>query len=127
MPYKIMSRVLYVILISLLLSGCPATFYGIVKNESVHKVILVPPFKTELSWVIESGADEKVNWYQECITLKGPNGIQYFSGWPIPDNVVSNGLFSSSLEAVYENRELFFKNKEDQLIKMSEVASCGKA
>jgi hypothetical protein len=122
-----MSRIFYVTLISLLLSGCPATFNGLVKNESTQNIVVVPPFETEFSWVIESGAEEKVNWYQECITIKGPNGIQYFSGWPIPDNVVTSGLFSSSLDAVYKNSELFFKNKEGHLIKISQVAKCEKA
>ncbi|GIU14740.1 hypothetical protein [Shewanella morhuae] len=89
--------------------------------------MIVPPFETEFSWIIESGTEEKVSWYQECITIKGPEGIQHFSGWPIPDNVVSNGVFSSSLEAVYKNSELFFKNREGQLIKISQVATCTKA
>lgn len=122
-----MNRVFYVALISILLSGCPATFNGLVKNESNHKIVVVPPFETEFSWVIESGYQEKVSWYQECIIIKGPNGIQYFSGWPIPDDVVSNGIFSSSLEAVYKSNQLFFKTNKGQLIKINEVVSCAKA
>ncbi len=109
----------------MVLSGCPATFYGLVKNESDREIVVIPPFKTEYSWVIESGSEEKVNWYQECITIKASEGVQYFSGWPIPGNVVMNGIFSSSLEAVYKNGELFFKNKKGQLIEISRVATCG--
>lgn len=122
-----MIRILYLILISILLSGCPATFYGHVKNESKQKIVIVPPFETDFHWVIESGGEEKVNWYQECITIQGANGVQYFSGWPIPDNVVTNGIFSSSFEAIYKHGELFFKSSEEQLIKINEVATCGKA
>jgi hypothetical protein len=122
-----MNRIFYVVLISIFLSGCPATFNGLVKNESSHEIVVVPPFETEFSWVIESGSQEKVNWYQECITIKAPSGIQYFSGWPIPDNVVSNGIFSSSFEAVYKSNQLLFKTNEDQLIKISQVVSCAKA
>jgi len=107
-----------------LLSGCPATFNGLLKNESGHKIVVVPPFKTEFSWVIKSGAEEKIRWYQECITIKGPSGIQYFSGWPIPDNVIRRGIFSSSFEVVYKNSELFFKSKEGQLNKITEVNAC---
>lgn len=121
-----MNRIIYIVLISILLSGCPATFNGLVKNESAHKIVVVSPFDTEFSWVIEPGSEDKVSWYQECITIQRASGVQYFSGWPIPDNVVSNGLFSSSLEAVYENSELFFKDKDGQLLKISEVATCGK-
>jgi hypothetical protein len=77
--------------------------------------------------VIQSGSVGKVNWYQECITIKRLNGIKYFSGWPMPANVDSSGLFSSTVEVVYTKDELFFKNKNGQLIKMNEVATCGKA
>ena len=122
-----MNRIFYIVLISILLSGCPATFNGIVKNESAQEIVVVPPFETEYRWVIESGSEDKVNWYQECITIKSPSGIQYFSGWPIPDNVVSNGVFSSSLVAVYKSNKLFFKTNEGQLIKINQVAACAKA
>jgi hypothetical protein len=122
-----MNRIFYIVLISILLSGCPATFNGLVKNESAHEIVVVPPFETEFSWVIESGSEEKVNWYQKCITIKGPSGIQFFSGWPIPVNVVSNGVFSSSLVAVYKNNKLFFKTNEGQLIKINQVVACAKA
>lgn len=122
-----MIRIFYVILISTVLAGCPATFNGLIKNELANEIFVIPPFENEYRWVIESGGEEKVNWYQECITIKGPDGVLYFSGWPIPDNVVTNGIFSSSHEVVYRNRELFFKSKEGQLIKIDRVATCTKA
>lgn len=122
-----MNRIFYIALLSILLSGCPATYYGLVKNESGHTIVVVPPFETEFHWVIEPGSQKKVNWYQECITIKGPNGIQYFVGWPVSDNVVSNGIFSSSLEAVYKSNQLFFKTQKGLLIKLNEVVSCAKA
>lgn len=112
---------------SILLSGCPATFNGLVKNESAHEIVVVPPFETEFGWVIESGSEDKVNWYQECITIKGPSGVQYFSGWPIPESVVNDGVFSSSLVAVYKNNKLFFKTNEGRLMEINQVAACAKA
>ncbi len=122
-----MNRIFQIVLISILLSGCPATFNGIVKNESIQDIVIIPPFETAYSWVIESGSEDKVNWYQECITIKSHSGIQYFSGWPIPDNVVRNGVFSSSLVAVYKSNKLFFKTNEGQLIKINQVDACTKA
>lgn len=122
-----MNRIFCVVLISILVSGCPATFNGVVKNESAYEIVVVPPFETEFSWVIESGSEDKVNWYQECITIKSQGGIQYFSGWPVPDNVVSNGVFSSSFVAIYKSGKLFFKTNEGRLIKINQVAACAKA
>jgi hypothetical protein len=119
-----MIRIFYVVLISILLSGCPATFNGLIKNESIHEILVVPPFETEFSWVIEPGSQEKINWYQECIIIKGPGGIQYFSGWPIPDNVVSNGIFSSSFKTVYTSNQLYFITHDGQLIKINQVPTC---
>ena len=127
MPYKLMNKIFCVILVSFVISGCPATFSGLVKNESSYEIVVLPPFKTEHSWIIESGDKRKVSWYQECITIKRPSGVQYFSGWPIPKGVVTNGLFSSTLEVVYKHGDLFFKNNEGQLLKINEVATCGKA
>ena len=124
---KIMNRIFYVLLIPILLSGCPATFNGFIKNESDKDIVVILPFETELNWPIDSGAEGKISWYQECITIKLASKTQYFSGWPIPDNVVKNGLFSSSLKAVYKDGNLFFVGSNEQLIKVKEVAVCGKA
>lgn len=119
-----MNRIFYLVFISILLSGCHATLNGLVKNESAHEIVVVPPFETEFSWIIESGSEDKVNWYQECIAIKGPGGIQYFSGWPIPYNVLVNGIFSSNLVAVYKSNKLYFKTNEGRLIEISQVAAC---
>lgn len=121
-----MNRIFYLIMVLVLMSGCPATFNGLLKNESDHKIEVVPPSGTEFRWEIESGSREKVRWYQECITINGPNGIQYFTGWPIPDNVVSNGVFSSSFEVVYKSNNLFFVTKNRQLVPINQVARCAK-
>ncbi|MGX5174285.1 hypothetical protein ACUR5C_09720 [Aliikangiella sp. IMCC44653] len=109
---------------SVLLSGCPATFNALLKNSSGNEIIFVPPFETSFNWRIESGGSEKVNWYQGCITIENENGVQYFSGWPIPDNVVTNGWFSSTLNAIYKDNELYFKTLDGQLIKINKLSSC---
>ncbi|WP_250655475.1 hypothetical protein [Alkalimarinus coralli] len=119
-----MNRIVPITLISALLSGCPVTFNAMLKNGSSNEIVFIPPFETTFNWRIASGGTEKVNWYQGCITIENENGIQYFSGWPIPNNVVTNGWFSSSLDTIYKDNELFFKTHDGKLIKINELNSC---
>jgi hypothetical protein len=119
-----MNRILLIILVSLTLTGCPVSINGLIKNKSENIVIIVPPFKTEFSWIIGPGSEEEVSWYQECITVKSDNEIQYFLAWPIPENVLIPGVFSSTLKAVYKNKELFFENNKGEFIKIPQAASC---
>ena len=60
-----MNRILLIILISLTLTGCPVSIKGFIKNKSESTVIIVPPFKTEFSWIIGPGSEEEVRWYEE--------------------------------------------------------------
>ena len=110
---------------SAFLSGCPVTFNALLKNGSGNEIVFIPPFETDFNWRIESGGSEKVSWYQGCITIEDETGIQYFSGWPIPENVVTNGWFSSILNVTYKDNELYFKTLEGQLIKINKLSSCG--
>jgi hypothetical protein len=121
-----MNRIFCITVLVIFLSGCPATFKGVIKNESDNKIAVLHPIKTEYSWIIDTGSEEKVNWYQQCIILKTVKEIQYFSGWPIPKDVVTNHMFSSSLKAVYKGNELFFKSKSGQLIKIKKLTACGR-
>ncbi len=111
---------------AMLLSGCPATFHGNLKNESKRGVVVMAPLITENKWLIEAGDIRKVNWYQECITIKDGDIIKHYAGWPIPKNVVSNHTFSSSLNAVYKNNELYFQSTNGELVKIEEIENCDK-
>jgi len=119
-----MNRIIYIVVVSSLLSGCPATFNALLKNGSGNEIVFIPPFESDFNWRIESGGSEKVNWYQGCITIENENEIQYFSGWPIPEDAVTNGWFSSTLNAIYKDNELYFKTLEGQLIKINKLNSC---
>lgn len=115
---------LSVLLFASLLQGCAATFNGNVKNDDVQTIIIEPPFETEFKWVLEPNSEKSVRWYQECITIVTAHQKLFFSGWPIPDNVVTNGLFSSSLEVIYKNERLYFVNKDGQHIEIMRVSQC---
>ena len=121
-----MKQLFYAILISLLLTGCPTAFYGNIKNDSGHSVTVQPPRETDNSWAIKAGNTIEVNWYQECITIKDGDTTQYFVGWPVPEEAVSHGLFSSTVNATYKNNELYFNVTEGKQIKIKKVASCDK-
>lgn len=127
MPVKIMNSAFYIVFFSVFLQGCTATFNGYLKNESDDEISVIPPFETDYYWRIDSGKEDKVNWYQECITIRKDTEIEYYSAWPIPENTVKNGLFSSSLNIVYKDNQLYFKTRSNELIKVTKVQKCSKA
>ncbi len=122
-----MNRAIYIVVFSLLLSGCPAIFYGNLKNESADTLIIRPPGVPENPWIIQSEERVQVIWYQQCIVVSDSARTQYFRGWPIPPNVVKTGVFSSSLNAVFKDHSLFFESLEGILIPVPEVSECGNA
>ena len=122
-----MNKVIYILVVSLFLTGCPAMFYGNLKNENVEKLVVIPPHNPENPWIIKGGERVKVIWYQECITVKDGANTLYFSGWPIPEGVVENGIFSSSLNVVYKGNSLFFESAKGELLPVPKVSKCGNA
>lgn len=120
-------KLIYIGVLSLLLTACPVTFYGNLKNESSAILVVRPPGVPENPWIIKSGERVKVIWYQECIIVNNGTLTQYYSGWPIPENVVKTGAFSSSLNAVYKDDALFFESLAGKLIPVPEVSECGNA
>lgn len=122
--HKEAMKQLLVILFANLLLGCAATFNGNVKNDDAQTIIIKPPFDTEFKWTLEPNSEESVRWYQECITVVTPSETLFFSAWPIPKNVVTNGLFSSSLEAIYKNHKLYFVSEDGKYIEIERVSQC---
>ena len=121
-----MKQFLSIILIAFILTGCPATFYGNIKNESGYSVTILRSNKSSNSWVISSGDTMKIKWYQECLTVKDGNTILYFSVWPVPKEAISHGAFSSTLSATYKNNGLYFDLPEGEYLKIKKVDSCKK-
>ena len=122
--FRIILRIFLVSLISLFLTGCPAMFYGHIKNESNNQIIVVPKHSPNNAWVIQSNQNVEVIWSQDCFTIKANGVNHYFLNWPIPDNVISNGIFRSKLHAVYNDEGLFFVSKNGELIQVPKLDVC---
>ncbi|WP_420590064.1 hypothetical protein [Bacterioplanoides sp.] len=119
-----MNRLFFIAFASIALQGCPVTFTAYLKNDSNGEINVTPPFETDYLWHIPSGEEGQVNWYQECIIIRKGNNTEYYSGWPIPDNTVNNGVFGSSLSVVYKDDQLYFKTHSNELIKVAKVKKC---
>jgi hypothetical protein len=117
-------RIFLLIFSSLFLSGCPAMFYGHIQNDSNIGILVVPENNPKNVWSIDSNQNIEVVWYQECIAIQSQGSMQYFQSWPIPDNVVQNGVFSSSLNAIYNDSGLFFVTLKGDLIEVPKIRQC---
>jgi hypothetical protein len=117
-------RIFLLIFSTLCLSGCPAMFYGRIQNDSNSKILVVPEHNSKNVWSIESNQNIEVIWFQNCIAIQLNDSMQYFQSWPLPDNVVINGVFSSSLNATYNEQGLFFVTVKGDLIQVPKIKQC---
>ena len=122
--FRIIVRIFLLIFSTLFLSGCPAMFYGHIQNDSSSEIFIVPEHNSKNVWSIESNQKIEVVWFQNCIAIESHDSMQYFQGWPIPDNVVKNGVFSSSLNAIYNEHGLFFVTVKGDLIQVPKIKQC---
>jgi len=99
-------------------------FYGHIQNNSNSKILVVPEHNSKNVWSIESNQNIEVIWFQNCIAIHRNDSMQYFQSWPVPDNVVTNGIFSSSLNATYNEQGLFFVTVKGDLIQVPKIKQC---
>jgi len=121
---RIILRIFLLIFTTLCLSGCPAMFYGHIQNNSNSKILVVPEHNSKNVWSIESNQNIEVIWFQNCIAIQRNDSMQYFQSWPVPDNIVTNGIFSSSLNATYNEQGLFFVTVKGDLIQVPKIKQC---
>ncbi len=124
MPIKKLTRVIQITYVALLLSACPATYYGYIKNESSNEIAISPPNTTSSRITISNNELGKTLWHQECITIIDGDSILYFEGWPIPKSVPDIGVFSVSLNAMYKDGKLYFINENDKKIEVPHTSDC---
>ncbi|GAA5216199.1 hypothetical protein ACFSJ3_09665 [Corallincola platygyrae] len=111
-------------LLALLVTGCPALMYGHLKNSSQSDLVVIPPNVPENPWIIDSGETVRIVWHQECIIIRDGMETKYFLSWPLPENTVTSGVFSSSINAVYSNGSLYIETKDGALVQTKETSSC---
>ena len=99
-------------------------FYGHVKNNSNSEMSVIPTNIPDNPWVIESNQEAEVVWYQDCLTVESNGNTYYYANWPIPENVIVRGIFSSSLNAIYNNSGLFFVTNNGELIPVLQKEQC---
>lgn len=122
---SVMSRTLLILPIAILLVGCPVTFNANLKNESTGPIVFIPPFRHDYRVEIGESETERTRWYQDCITIIDGDRALFFKGWPVPSNVIQTHIFSSSLNVVYKESQLYFENKEGNLYPVKQVSQCG--
>ncbi|MCW8880484.1 MAG: hypothetical protein OQK51_25775 [Kangiellaceae bacterium] len=113
-----------VLLLSIVLVGCPTAFNANIGNDSEGLIVIVPSFKTDYRVKIEKNETEREKWYQECITVIDGNKKYYFKGWPVPSNVIQTHIFSSSLNVRFKQGQLYYENNEGKLYPVKKLTKC---
>jgi hypothetical protein len=110
---------------ALLTSGCPVTFRGDLKNQSAQEIFVLRPFEEKPYWQILPGESETIMWYTNCITIRSNDHTQYFSSFPFPDDVTSEGAFFGKVNGTFKNDKLYFINNSGALIEAKQNSTCG--
>ncbi|MDO6685763.1 MULTISPECIES: hypothetical protein [unclassified Agarivorans] len=118
-----MIRVIIVLVLAMNLTGCPAMLYASLKNQAVSDITIFATSNPNRSWVASSGNSTKLVW-GGCIIVQDKDTESYFSAEPIPENVVHAGMFSSKLEVMYKNGNLFFVSMSGELIEVNRIREC---
>lgn len=104
------------------LSGCPATMYAHLKNETEQTVRYV--YGTGNSDIIKPGKTEKVLWKQGCITLQiEGTSYQYQAEYP-NGNYIKVSIFSTSIAGrITEDRQIEIENDAQTILKSCKSAT----
>tara|TARA_B100000768_G_C10988162_1_gene252771 strand:- start:206 stop:565 length:360 start_codon:yes stop_codon:yes gene_type:complete len=108
MSYKIILP----FLICFLLAGCPATLKVALTNDtdSAISVLYSTGFKSE----IKAGEIKKEHYKFDCVRIKSGETVYEFQPIRPPKNYVDQGVFSSSVNAIFtKDNELKIYVKSD--------------
>ncbi|WNZ54482.1 hypothetical protein QT397_16455 [Microbulbifer sp. MKSA007] len=107
-------RSFVVVIGCLILSGCPVQFKVDVRNDTDEIIYILSGYSDVVLSEIESGDADKVAYNFDCFRVK--SGGQVYEYKPVipPEGYVKNGLFSSSLKAVFTSAKEFRVYTDDK-------------
>ena len=121
-------KYLAIILMSIILVGCPAVMRGVVKNQSKNPVVIYTSDNfSGGAFKVPTESKQELFWSLGCITVVEDENQYYFDGSLLPEEVVNVHMFSTSINLTYENRMLSYINKHGKTLALPEVQSCKSA
>lgn len=105
-------KIIIIIILSLILYGCPARISNNIKNESNSTIFVL--YNTGYESEISSGSSSNENYDFECIRIKKNSIVLEFKTvFPSNDNV-EQGVFSSGIQMLYTQEDkLLILNLDD--------------
>ena len=117
-------RSLSVVLLSLLLAGCPAYFSAVVKNQSNDNIVMTN-YKSSSKITIEPGSEKEVSWGFNCQSIILTNGsvIHFIPGRLREETYVTSGPVTT-FKILFKEDHLFYVTTAGDLIPIREASSC---
>ena len=109
--------------ITFLLTGCPAHFSAIVKNQSTEELRFER--LNQKPDIVAANQKKKVNWHRGCQTVMVGSSERHLIIGSIPDGTYENvSNRETRFSIVFKVNKFYLKNKEGKLYKITEQDSC---
>lgn len=120
------SKALVIIVISLILGGCPAQFKAEVRNDTDRVIHILSGYSDVVLSEIEPGKADKVAYNFDCFRVQSGDHLYEYKPVMPPEEYVKNGLFSSSFKAVFTEAKEFkiYVDDEEQKEELHLVKGC---
>ena len=115
------------LIIPLLLAGCPAVMNGLVQNRSDEPIVIYWQGNHSGSYKVPSSSNKEMFWLRGCITVVENEALHHFDGSEIPEDLVNIHIFSTSVELLYRKNQLSYVTSSGKKVDMPKVASCENA
>lgn len=106
-----------------LLTGCPAHFSAIVKNESAEELLFER--LNQQPDIVGANQEKKVSWHRGCQIVKVGSSERHLVIVSIPDGSYENvSNRETRFSIVFKGNIFYLQNKEGKLFKIAEQESC---
>ncbi|MCG8314518.1 MAG: hypothetical protein MI976_15020 [Pseudomonadales bacterium] len=105
-----------VVFMTVSLCGCPATFKVEIQNDTDEIIHILSGYSDVVLLDIEPGKSGKVAYNFDCFRVKASTHLFEFKPVMPSEEFVTNGLFSSSLKAVFTANKRFRIYSDEQEI-----------
>ncbi|MCW8880395.1 MAG: hypothetical protein OQK04_01770 [Kangiellaceae bacterium] len=119
-------RIVFILLASILLTGCPSFFTAIVNNESQSKIEVLRFVYSDSGEVILPNESVKVDWSRDCqIVAFGDNKKVFLHTLEFPeDTFIRIGNRETQLRVLYDGTSFFYLDSNGKKFPINEGSSC---
>ena len=125
-PVKL-ARIALTASVAAALTGCPAVFYGQIRNESSAPIYIIND-QNHVSEPAATGETTTSNvWPGYCVRLVAVERTRYFdlTDWAaVPEDVYGPRFASTDIYMAYSDEGLFFESESEGRIPATEIERC---